>query len=224
MNRSKASSIAQHVRELIVTGQVRSGDFLRLDPLAHELGSSVTPVREALNQLVAEGFVELRPRRGFEVLPLTDADLKDVFLAQAMLAGELAARATRTLSPRDLDDLESLQDALEAAAEGGQLSEVERLNHDFHRRINRSVDAPRLGGLLSITTHFAPRDFFPSVEGWADASATEHRGIIDALRAQDADAARRAMEDHVHDAGALLIAHREDTGGRAGQRKEPDGE
>lgn len=208
MTSSKSIAVAQHVRELIVTGHVATGAFLRLERLAAELDSSVTPVREALFQLKAEGFVDLRPRRGFEVLALTDADLRDVYVAQALLAGELAARATRALSPREIDGLEVIQEQLEDATDAGELDEVERLNHRFHRQINRSAEAPRLCGLLAMTTRYAPRQFFSRVGGWAQASASEHRDVIAGLRAVDVEATRRAMEEHIHHAGTLLVSHR----------------
>src|SRR5690349_1621469 len=64
-----ADDVAAYVRDLIVSGQVRAGEFLRLENLAEQLGTSVTPVREALVSLRGEGFVTLQPRRGFMVSP-----------------------------------------------------------------------------------------------------------------------------------------------------------
>ncbi|MFG1780475.1 GntR family transcriptional regulator [Micromonospora sp. NPDC049051] len=208
MSRSKPREIADHVRELIVTGQVVPDSFLRLDLLAADLNSSVTPVREALIQLATEGFLEQYPRRGFKVLPITDQDLADVYAAQSWLSGELAARAVRTMSRRDLDGLERLQVELEAAAARGAADEVERCNHGFHRTINVAAEVPRLAVLLKLTSRYAPRLFFANVSGWPEASATDHRQVIVALRAGDPDAAREAMSAHVRRAGELLVAHR----------------
>lgn len=204
----ETTDITAYLRELIVTGRTATGAFLRLDPVAAELGVSVTPVREALFRLEAEGFVDHVPRRGFRVLPLTDDDVRDVYLVQAMIAAELAARATRTLSARDVDDLGAIQDELEAAHARGESAQVEACNHRFHRLINRSVGAPWLAQQLGTSARFAPRRFFAAIDGWPEASATEHRAIIDALRSSDPAAAGEAMRRHIVHAGELLAAHR----------------
>lgn len=74
---------AARIRELIMDGRVRPGDYLRLERLALEFGISVTPVREALKSLRSEGFVVLEPRRGFVVAPLSKRDVQDLFWVQA---------------------------------------------------------------------------------------------------------------------------------------------
>src|SRR5680860_1759425 len=74
-----ADEIATYLRDLIVSGQVRAGEFLRLESLAEQLGTSITPIREALVSLRAEGFVVLRPRRGFMVAPFTKRDILDIY-------------------------------------------------------------------------------------------------------------------------------------------------
>lgn len=204
----RPDEVTAHLRELIVTGQIPGESYVRLDPVAEALGTSVTPIRESLLRLQAEGFVDLVPRRGFWVVPISDADVRDVYLAQAWVAGELAARATRALSARDLDDLERLQSDLESAHRAQELASVELCNHRFHRRVNHAADAPWLARQLRTAARFAPRRFFASIEGWPEASATEHRAIIAALRTGDAAAARAAMEQHIKHAGDLFAAHR----------------
>jgi DNA-binding GntR family transcriptional regulator len=86
-----SDEVASYVRELIVSGQLRSGQFIRQEQIAEELELSATPVREGLLTLKGEGFVQLKPRRGFVVAPLSAADVRDLFTAQELLAGELVA-------------------------------------------------------------------------------------------------------------------------------------
>ncbi len=78
-----SDDVAAHVRNLIMSGGVRPGDFVRLDETAAELGVSVTPVREALLTLRGEGLVELVPHRGYVVSPLDRSDIDDIFWLQA---------------------------------------------------------------------------------------------------------------------------------------------
>src|SRR3954471_2774177 len=70
--------VAAYVRELILSGEVRPGDFLRLEPIAEAVGVSNTPVREGLLALRSEGFVKLVPRRGFMVETFTAEDVYDI--------------------------------------------------------------------------------------------------------------------------------------------------
>src|SRR3954464_12370408 len=88
--------VASYVRELIISGSVRPGEFLRMERIAEAVGVSNTPVREGLLALRSEGFVRLVPRRGVVVEPFSRQDIHDIFWTQGVLAGELAARAATT--------------------------------------------------------------------------------------------------------------------------------
>src|SRR5690606_36713204 len=79
--RHLGDEVAAYERELIMSGQVGHGEFLRLERIADDLGISVTPVREALLSLRGEGFVTLEPRRWFMPASLTLQDVQDLFEA-----------------------------------------------------------------------------------------------------------------------------------------------
>lgn len=199
--------VADNVRERIVTGELPAGQFLRTDSLAAELGVSATPVREALMSLQSEGTVRWEPRRGYRVVSVNDQDVRDLFQVQAYIAGELAARAVSKLDAGALHQLSQLQDQLEAAAKNGDVTTVGELNDEIHRRINKASDSERLATLLKQTVQYLPLQFFGTVEGWAQASAHDHRPVFDALSADDAEAAREAMARHIRHIGELVIAH-----------------
>lgn len=199
---------AEHVRELIVSGQLEPGQFIRPETMAAELDISATPMREGLLTLQSEGLLRVEPRRGFMVAPLSAADIEDVFTGQSLLAGELAARATSRMGDDALDALAAIQAELEHAADTADYDEVERLNHVFHRMIYSAADSPKLSWMIKGSLNYAPRRFFASVAGWPQASAADHRAIIAGLRARDADKARAAMVAHIRNAGHLLAAQR----------------
>lgn len=198
---------ADHVRELIVSGQLGAGEFIRPEIVAEELGISATPAREGLLALQTEGFLTVEPRKGFTVTALSSDDVRDVFAAQALLGGELAARAARVIDADALTRLEGLQDDLERAADHRDYDAVERLNHQFHETIYRLAGSRKIRWLLKRTLAYAPRKFFAAVEGWPAASAADHRQIIEQLRAGDPDRAREAMSRHICNAGTLLADH-----------------
>jgi DNA-binding GntR family transcriptional regulator len=199
--------VAAHVREGIMIGQIPAHEFLRTERLAAELKVSATPVREALMVLQGEGAVRWEPRRGYRVTSVSDHDVRDLFLVQAYVAGELAARAVAALEPGEVARLVDIQKRLEEAAQAGLVADVDALNHEIHRRINVASGSFRLAALLKQTVQYVPLRFFGTVDGWSEASAHDHGAVFAALEAGDVDATREAMSAHIRHIGELLIDH-----------------
>jgi DNA-binding GntR family transcriptional regulator len=202
-----SDDVARYVRRRIFDGTFRAGGYLRLDQLAVDLGISVTPVREALLNLCAEGLLVQRPRRGFMVLELTARDMADVANVQAFIGGELAARAAESITDEQLSELRAIQDELEEAYGGGDLERTVRLNHEFHRTINVAADSPKLTQFMSGITRYAPESVFPTLHGWPEQSTKDHRAVIAALESRDAELARAAMAEHFTIGVAPLTDH-----------------
>lgn len=202
-----AEDVAAVVRRRIFDGTYAAGSYVRLEQLAAELGISVTPVREALFELKAEGLLDQQPRRGFVIRPVTGRDITDVAEVQAFIGGELAARAAAVISDAALADLAAVQADLEAAYTAGDGERAVRLNHDFHRAINVAADSPKLAQLMSQITRYAPEAVFPTVEGWPENSNRHHRRVLAALAAHDQARARAAMAEHLTAGAAPMIDH-----------------
>jgi len=202
-----SEDVARFVRRRIFDGTYAAGKYVRLDQLAAELGISVTPVREALFALRAEGLVAQQPHRGFVVLPVTGRDLADVANVQAHVGGELAARAAANITDGQLRELEEIQAELEQAYAGNDDERTVRLNHEFHRAINVAADSPKLAQLMSQITRYAPESVFPAIEGWSDQSIRDHRRILSALQIHDDKLARAAMSEHLAAGAIPLIGH-----------------
>ncbi|WP_137146961.1 GntR family transcriptional regulator [Mycolicibacterium sp. CR10] len=202
-----AEDVARIVRRRIFDGTYAAGTYVRLDQLAAGLGVSVTPVREALFELKAEGLLEQQPRRGFVVRPVTVRDITDVSNVQAYLGGELAARAAAGIGDAQLAELTRIQTDLEAAYAADDGERAVRLNHEFHRAINVAADSPKLAQLMSQITRYAPESVFPTIHGWPDTSNDYHRRVLDALTRHDQDLARAAMSEHLAAGAAPLIDH-----------------
>jgi DNA-binding GntR family transcriptional regulator len=202
-----AEDVARHVRKRIFDGSYAAGQYIRLDQLAAELGVSVTPVREALFVLSAEGLLSQQPRRGFVVVPVTCRDLTDVANVQAHIGGELAARAAANISDDQVRELEKIQAELEEAYAGDDDQRAVRLNHEFHKAINVAADSPKLAQLMSQITRYAPESVFPTIEGWPDRSTEHHRKLLAALEKRDENLARTAMSEHLEAGAEPLIAH-----------------
>ncbi|MFB1296612.1 GntR family transcriptional regulator [Mycobacterium sp. pW049] len=202
-----AEDVARFVRRRIFEGIYPAGKYIRLEQLADELGISVTPVREALFGLRAEGLLNLLPRRGFVVLPITRRDIADVSDVQAHIGGELASRAAEHITDEELRELGRVQDQLEVAYGEDDHEAAVRLNHAFHRGVNVAAASPKLAQLMGQITRFALESVYPTVEGWPAHSMRDHRLLLDALRDRDGDAARAAMSEHLCAAAGPLIDH-----------------
>lgn len=202
-----AADVARYVRKRIFDGTYAAGQYIRLDQLAVELGVSVTPVREALFVLSAEGLLSQQPRRGFVVVAVTGRDLTDVANVQAHIGGELAARAAVNITDEQLRELEKIQTELEEAYASDDVDSAVRLNHEFHKAINVAADSPKLAQLMSQITRYAPESVFPTISGWPDQSTEHHRKLLAALESRDEDLARTAMSEHLAAGAAPLIDH-----------------
>lgn len=147
------------------------------------------------------------PGRGFQVAPLTGQDVLDLFCSQALIAGELAARAAEQASDSDIRELEALHHELLAAAARGDQDQLEQKNHLFHRQVNLMAAAPRIAWTLLTLTRYVPHRFYADIPGWPEATATDHGAVLAAIQSRNPTAARSAMHEHVIHAGVLLADH-----------------
>jgi DNA-binding GntR family transcriptional regulator len=203
--RQLPEEVAAYVRELIMSGAVRQGEFLRMERIAEAVGVSNTPVREGLLALSNQGFVRQIPRRGFVVAPFTQQDIRDLFWAQALLAGELTARAAKRMTPHSLARLDQIMQAHEIARANDDKPALSDLGHAFHREIHLAADSNRLAMLLGSVVRLLPLDFYAKIAGWVDAAHDEHPQIVEALRKKHSAKARKLMEQHIsHGADELI--------------------
>lgn len=204
--------VASYVRELIISGEVKPGEFLRIEPISEALGVSNTPVREGLLSLRSQGFVELAPRRGFVVAPFSQEDVRDLFWTQAHLGGELAYRAASRITPEAQEQLNKFSEDYEKAIADGDLEAVARLGHQFHRIINLAAGSHRLAAILGSVVRHLPNRFYAGIEGQVTETQGDHPKIAAAMTAGDADLARRLMEEHILKGGDALIAQLQQRG------------
>lgn len=216
-----SASVATHLREQIISGQLQPGAFLRIDSIARELDISTTPVREGLLLLQSESFVRLMPRRGFVVNSFTKGDLRDLFWAQATIGAKLAELAATRMSKTDFARLQDLHARHEQAVADHDQEVAARLGHQFHRTINLAAQAPRLALLLGSLTKQLPNRFYASIEGQLEDAVSYHPIIMNAIRMQDADAARSLMHRHIVSGAEHLIAMLERQGTWAGAAEGP---
>jgi DNA-binding GntR family transcriptional regulator len=197
--RALYEEVAELLRQRIFSRELEPGSWIDELKIAEDYGISRTPLREALKVLAAEGLVTMKVRRGAYVTEVNEKDMADVYhllgLLESDAAGVVAAQAT----PEQLAELQALHEELEAAARG--TPDRERffaINERFHMRLLEIADnrwrnqmVADLRKVMKLNRHHS---LFKS--GRIEESLAEHRAVMAALQARDADAATRTMLTH----------------------------
>lgn len=183
------------LRTAIVDGALPAGFRLRQTDIAQVMGVSVTPVREALRDLAAEGLVRLDAHRGGVVMDIDLADFLEVRMLMDALWPLLARQAARRITPVQIATLWDLQHRIEAdpAAYPG-------LNAELHALIVAAAAAPRTAAMLATLQVAAGRVLSKALGETAphrlDEGILEHRTILAALEAHDEQGTVTAVLAH----------------------------
>jgi len=183
------------LRQAIADGTLAPGARLKETELVETLDVSRTPIREALNQLSKDGFVEIIPRKGTFVKLWTLEEALEILLLREVLEGLAARLATPRLSEDEVDRLAGYLDDYE----GGGLEYVEA-DRRFHQEIVQACGMKRLVELiqtlsLSFQVRTALTASFNSPERIRE-SIAEHRRIIEAIRTRDEDLVERVTREN----------------------------
>ncbi len=189
----------QRIKDAILNLQLKPGAPLVEAELAERLGISKTPVRDALLELRREGLVTKIPYSGTFVSEITAQDIREIIQVRAVLEGLAARLATSILSESDLEYLESLIDRELEAIDAGNIELATQLNGRFHEIILAQVENKRLVALAENFENQLQRFRILSshLNGRLRKSAEEHRHVLVALRARDADNAEALFRKHL---------------------------
>jgi DNA-binding GntR family transcriptional regulator len=210
--------VVERIRTQILQGKLTPGQWLRQERLAAELGTSYTPIREALKQLQAEGMVEHVPYRGVRVVQFSPQDVLDIYGMRAVLEGQAAAGAAIRLTDAQRAHLRQIHEQMLAYTGTEHLQLVRDLNQQFHQVIIEASGRTYLIRVLRMIWTWSPAMLWsqfvnPAIEGDSEYVAednAEHGQILAALEAQDGEAAERLMRQHIERACQALAEHLKD--------------
>jgi len=187
------------LREMILGGELPPGTpFVQVE-LARQLGLSATPIREAMRDLVSEGWLEFDPHHGAVVRVVPPAELREIYMIRKMLEPEAAAlaakvqnRAAIAAARATLKQLMRLKDPVKRIA----------LNKTFHDHVLDASGSPRLASIVRmlqdnarLTVAMGNIEMDP--DGFAVRVDGTHLRIVEALEAADAKAAAAATLEHL---------------------------
>ena len=159
-------SALYQLRRRLVSGELTGGTKLRASHLANEMGISRTPIGEALIKLEGEGLL-IRDKSGFTVRTFALDDVFDAIDLRGTLEGAAVQKAAeRGVSGSDLENLNKLLAQLDYVIAAGQVTEYDRLNLDFHRKLTQLSNSNILIAEVerSYRLPFAGPSAFPTAE------------------------------------------------------------
>ena len=200
-------AVVDRLRDMIVQGELEPGTKLNERVLCITLGTSRTPLREALKFLASEGLVELLPNRGAIVAKLDPGRVKQIFAvmgALEALAGELACR---NASDAEVNEIRALHYQMLAHHARGQLAEYFRVNQEIHLKlVDASGNEPLASIYRSLNAHARRARYMANLsqQRW-DQAVKEHQEMLEALSRRDGATLQGILRDHLANKLVLVM-------------------
>lgn len=191
--------VQDRIRGAILSLELAPGSRIDQVGLAQSLAVSLVPVREALKGLEAEGFIQIIPRRGAFVTQISTGDIEDLYLSRQILEGGAAYYAVPLLTDSHHDQLHQLCDQMDQALTDKDFPHFFALNRTFHFTIYDATPSQYLLNMITAQWELAER-YRSRYVMLQDRGATiqqEHRDILAACRARNADHARDLVVHHL---------------------------
>jgi DNA-binding GntR family transcriptional regulator len=215
--RSLQEQIHDRLLHRILRRELEPGERIAPSAIAAAMGVSITPVRDAVNQMAAEGLVTVMPRRGTVVSPVSIRDIEELYEIRLILEPQAAAAAADRAGRDDIERVQALAERIESGPADG-VSQVEDLeaylqeiaiDAELHAAIVRAAHNRRLSAMYDgLRTHvLIARTVFPRLYRGQPHRRGEHRRIVDAIVAHDSGAARDAMTAHLRLSLADILRH-----------------
>ena len=194
--RALYEEMAEQLRQRIFRRELEPGSWIDELKIAEEFGISRTPLREALKVLAAEGLVTMKVRRGAYVTEMSEKDLRDVYHLLSLLESDAAGVVAERATDAQLKTLQDLHAELEAAV--ADREKFFAINERFHMHLLEMADnrwrSQMVADLRKVMKLNRHNSLFK--QGRIEDSLSEHRAILDAMLARDAEGTRRAMQAH----------------------------
>ncbi len=186
--------VVESVRSALMNGHFQPGQVVTVKSITEMLGASVMPAREAMNRLIAEGALELRPNRTVIVPLLSGQEFDELTDLRCHIEGQVAAQAVGRMTPADLERLRAIDEAMHRAGGKGDIDAYLDGNFRFHFGIYRLGASPFMLSIIEkLWVRAGPliRACFNET-GCHDASR-HHANIVSHLAAGEGGALRQAI-------------------------------
>jgi DNA-binding GntR family transcriptional regulator len=204
--RTKEEQVADYLREGIIAGRFARGARLKQQEIATLLNTSITPVREALKLLEAEGYVSGDSYRGAVVAPFDIQASTETLNLRILLETQLVRGAVERATAADIAELKVLAGEFATAFDAGDNETARAANYRFHHRMFAIAHMPQTLHFVQILWARYPFDLINQLKGRVSRAAGEHEDLLQAFIAHDVAAAMLATRQHI-EAGWLELKH-----------------
>lgn len=198
----------ERLKAEILENRLASGYQATEPEITARMGMSRTPVREALLRLEAEGLIELIPRHGIRVLPISAGDMREIYELLTVLEPEVAARLAQANLGKDaLQELGQATEEMEVALAKEDLDAWAEADNRFHRKLLEMHGNKRLSTFVRTICDQAHRARMMTLRlrQKPTRSTTEHRQIMTCILEGDADGARETFRRHREQSAEELL-------------------
>ena len=188
--------IYRKLRDQILFGEIAPGQALTIQGLADRLNAGMTPVREAIRRLTAEGALVFQGNRRVCVPHLTAAHISEIIYARQWLESHLGLRATERATPADLGELTRIDTALDRAIAAGDLRAYLENNYLFHAKLYELAEAPILAEMAErLWLRFGPSLRVVIGRVGTQNLPDKHKDMLHCIRTGDSEGAAKAMRE-----------------------------
>jgi DNA-binding GntR family transcriptional regulator len=193
----------------IIKGNLKPGTKLLEGKIAGQMGISRTPIREALRELVAEGFVKINPNQGIVVSNVSIEDIQEVLQIRGVLEGLAARLAAPIINGEEIKELERYLKQMEKFSNKNDILSYSEKDSEFHELILDICGNKRLiqirGNLTDQAHRYRIRSL--SIPGRVKYSLKEHQEILEALKRKDSEQADRLSQKHIENVLTNILIH-----------------
>ncbi len=216
MHKPLKEEIYDALHRQIIAGKYAPGDWLRQDDIASQMGVSMTPVREALDLLVAKGIAERVPYRGVCVRQMSEKDIVEAYGMRLFLEAMIARETALNISPEQIANLQSIMAEMDRHVDLNEMPQERQLSREFHAAIAEASGNSLLIELYSIVSNAFPDWLLYEalyrkpelVSGSVTQTHDEHAAILEAFMKRNPDLAVRLSLEHVMESGRWLETYR----------------
>lgn len=199
----------RQIKQLILDNELPPGSFVLQEELGARIGVSRTPIREALVRLESDGLIEVRPRRGMRVLPVSPEGMREIYEVLTVLEAQAARLAAeRGVDAAGLAALDAAVRAMDLALAADNLVAWAEADERFHETLTAASGNARLIAMVATVTEQAHRvrRLTLRLREKPLRSNQDHRALVEAIRRGDGAAAFAIHERHRGESGHMLVA------------------
>lgn len=208
-NKPLRERVVEILRDAILTGELKPGEALVETDLATQLGISRAPLREALQQLSAEGLIETIAYHGSRVKELTRKDVEELYSLRTVYETFAARRIIQQGSGEAVKQLHAIYEQMLAASTAGDIRLLSLIDRNFHDAIIELSDHSLLRSSWSHVSLRVRQVMALSNRRMTSMNiiAQNHLRIVEAIGSGDLNLTVRLLEEHIASAGDLIAEH-----------------